>query len=119
MGHVIGRRDEAADSAVHGPAVESGNHAPGRLAQRDSCREVDAASQVAVGDAGDAGGARTRSMTVRAWRRLTPAEQDAVVAEAESLPLPGLGRRVTIRWKDQPGVTRNPLGGPAGRYPQR
>jgi hypothetical protein len=39
-------------------------------------------------------------MTVQAWRTLTPAEQDAVVAEAESLPLPGLDRRVAIRWED-------------------
>jgi len=38
-------------------------------------------------------------MTVQAWRTLTPAERDAVVAEAESLPL-GLDRKVTVRWVD-------------------
>ena len=37
-------------------------------------------------------------MTVQTWRRLSPAERDAVVAEAESLPLPGLGRRIAVRW---------------------
>jgi hypothetical protein len=39
-------------------------------------------------------------MTVQTWRRLSPAERDAVVAEAESLPLPGLGRRIAVRWDD-------------------
>jgi hypothetical protein len=39
-------------------------------------------------------------MTVRPWRRLSRAERDAVTAEAESLPLPGAGRRVTVRWDD-------------------
>lgn len=38
-------------------------------------------------------------LTVQPWRRLSPAERDAVVAEAESLPLPGIGeRRITVRW---------------------
>jgi hypothetical protein len=37
-------------------------------------------------------------MTVETWRRLSPTERDAVVAEAESLPLPGLGRRIAVRW---------------------
>jgi Winged helix DNA-binding domain len=41
------------------------------------------------------------AMTVQPWRRLSPAERDAVAAEAESLPLPGLeGRRITVRWDD-------------------
>ena len=39
-------------------------------------------------------------LTVETWRPFSPAERDAVVAEAESLPLPGLGRRVTVRWDD-------------------
>ena len=39
-------------------------------------------------------------MTVQTWRRLSPAEREAVVAEAESLPLPGLGRRIAVRWDD-------------------
>jgi hypothetical protein len=38
-------------------------------------------------------------LTVQPWRPLSPAERDAVVAEAESLPLPGLDRRVTVRWE--------------------
>jgi Winged helix DNA-binding domain len=37
-------------------------------------------------------------MTVQPWRRLTNAERDAVAAEAESLPLPGIGRRIVVRW---------------------
>jgi len=40
-------------------------------------------------------------MTVQPWRRLSPAERDAVVAEAESLPLPGTAeRRIAVRWDD-------------------
>jgi len=39
-------------------------------------------------------------LTVQAWRTLSPAERDAVVAEAESLPLPDLGSSVTVRWDD-------------------
>jgi hypothetical protein len=34
------------------------------------------------------------------WRPLSPAERDAVVAEAESMPLPGIERRVAVRWDD-------------------
>jgi hypothetical protein len=38
-------------------------------------------------------------ITARAWRPLSSAERDAVVAEAESLPLPGMeGKRITVRW---------------------
>jgi len=39
-------------------------------------------------------------LTVQPWRRLPPAERDAVVAEAESLPLPGLKGPITVRWDD-------------------
>ena len=39
-------------------------------------------------------------LTVRTWRRLTAAEREAVVAEAESLPLPGNTKRITVRWAD-------------------
>jgi hypothetical protein len=40
-------------------------------------------------------------LTVQSWRRLSRAERDAVTAEAESLPLPGIeGRRIVVRWDD-------------------
>jgi hypothetical protein len=39
-------------------------------------------------------------MTVQPWRRLSGAERDAVVSEAESLPLPGVGGRMVVRWDD-------------------
>jgi hypothetical protein len=39
-------------------------------------------------------------ITVQTWRRLTPAERDAVAAEAEALPLPGTGRRIVVRWDE-------------------
>jgi hypothetical protein len=40
-------------------------------------------------------------VTVQPWRRLSATERDAVTAEAESLPLPGLeGKRITVRWSD-------------------
>ena len=43
-------------------------------------------------------------MTVQPWRPLSSAERDAVTAEAESLPLPGLsGRRIVVRWDDEVG----------------
>ena len=39
-----------------------------------------------------------RVVSIQAWRPLSPAERDAVTAEAESLPLPGLdARRITVR----------------------
>jgi hypothetical protein len=38
-------------------------------------------------------------LTVRPWRQLSRAERDAVTAEAESLPLPGTGRPITVRWE--------------------
>lgn len=39
-------------------------------------------------------------LTVQPWRRLSHAERDAVAAEAESLPLPGRGKRIVVRWDD-------------------
>jgi DNA glycosylase AlkZ-like len=39
-------------------------------------------------------------MTVRPWRRLSRAERDAVAAEAQSLPLPGIRERIVVRWDD-------------------
>ncbi len=39
-------------------------------------------------------------LTVQPWRRLSAAERDAVQAEAESLPLPGVQARIRVRWAD-------------------
>jgi Winged helix DNA-binding domain len=39
-------------------------------------------------------------LTVQPWRRLSPTEREAVAAEAESLPLPGLKRPIVVRWDD-------------------
>jgi hypothetical protein len=38
------------------------------------------------------------NVSVRAWRRLTRAERDAVEAEAHSLPLPGIEGQIALRW---------------------
>jgi hypothetical protein len=40
------------------------------------------------------------TVTVQAWRRLSRAARDTVESEAESLPLPGLGGRIVVRWDD-------------------
>ena len=37
-------------------------------------------------------------MTIQTWQRLSRAARDAVVAEAESLPLPGLRGRIVVHW---------------------
>jgi hypothetical protein len=39
-----------------------------------------------------------RTMTIQAWQRLSRAAQAAVVAEAESLPLPDPGEGMVVRW---------------------
>jgi hypothetical protein len=39
-----------------------------------------------------------RTVTIETWRRLVPAARQAVVAEAESLPLPDPGDRVVVDW---------------------
>ena len=39
-------------------------------------------------------------VTVQPWRRLSRAERDAVVAEAESFPLPGIEGRIVVRWEE-------------------
>jgi Winged helix DNA-binding domain len=41
-----------------------------------------------------------RVVTVQTWRGLSPEERDAVVAEAESLPLPGVQGSIVVRWDD-------------------
>ncbi len=38
------------------------------------------------------------AVTISSWRRLSRQERDAVEAEAESLPLPGLQARIRVRW---------------------
>jgi Winged helix DNA-binding domain len=38
------------------------------------------------------------TVTLQPWRPLSPAEREAVAAEAESWPLPGLERRIVVRW---------------------
>jgi hypothetical protein len=40
------------------------------------------------------------TLTVQPWRRLSRAARHAVESEAESLPLPGLDRKVAVRWDD-------------------
>jgi hypothetical protein len=40
------------------------------------------------------------TMTLQTWRRLARAARDAVEAEAESLPLPGIRGRIVVRWDD-------------------
>lgn len=37
-------------------------------------------------------------ITVQPWRPLSPAERDAVTAEAQSMPLPGAAGRISVRW---------------------
>ena len=39
-------------------------------------------------------------ITVQPWRPLSPAERDAVSAEAQSMPLPGAMGRIAVRWGD-------------------
>ena len=37
-------------------------------------------------------------LAVTPWRELSPTERDAVAAEAESMPLPGIDRPIAVRW---------------------
>jgi hypothetical protein len=39
-------------------------------------------------------------VTIEPWHRLSPAERDAIEVEAASMPLPGLGGQITVRWID-------------------
>jgi hypothetical protein len=39
-----------------------------------------------------------RKLSVQAWRAFTPAEREAIVAEAESLPLPDAGEGMAVDW---------------------
>jgi membrane protein required for beta-lactamase induction len=38
------------------------------------------------------------TFTIQTWQKLARAAREAVVAEAESLPLPDAGGRVVIHW---------------------
>jgi hypothetical protein len=38
-------------------------------------------------------------VTITAWEPLAPATREAVEAEAVALPLPDLGRPISIRWE--------------------
>jgi hypothetical protein len=38
-------------------------------------------------------------LTIRSWRRLSPAEREAVEAEAASMPLPDVRNGVRVRWQ--------------------
>jgi Winged helix DNA-binding domain len=38
------------------------------------------------------------TVAIQAWRRLSRAARDAIVAEAEALPLPGIPGRIVVRW---------------------
>jgi hypothetical protein len=40
------------------------------------------------------------TVTIQPWLRLSRAARDAVEAEAESLPLPGIEGRIAVRWDD-------------------
>jgi hypothetical protein len=39
-----------------------------------------------------------RTVTIQAWQRLSRAAREAVLAEAESLPLPDTGGRIVVQW---------------------
>ena len=41
------------------------------------------------------------AMTVQPWRRLSSAERDAVAAEVQALPIPGIRGRIALRWDDR------------------
>jgi hypothetical protein len=47
---LVGGYDKTAHARVDRPAVDSGDHAAGRLAEGDTGREVNAVAQVAIGD---------------------------------------------------------------------
>jgi hypothetical protein len=41
-----------------------------------------------------------RDITIQAWQHLSPAEREAVRAEAESLPLPAAPKQIRVHWVD-------------------
>jgi hypothetical protein len=40
------------------------------------------------------------AMAVHPWRRISGAEREAVEAEANSLPMPGIEGKISISWGD-------------------
>jgi hypothetical protein len=40
------------------------------------------------------------TLSISTWRDLMPSERSAVEAEAASLPLPGIGRDIVVRWNE-------------------
>jgi Winged helix DNA-binding domain len=111
-------RDEPTFSAAHGPA------APARLLPRGDAYFLlqGADRELLVADAerrrelwtprvwpgallvqGEVVGNWRRAqgtVTIQTWRRLSRAARDAVEAEAESLPLPGVQGKIVVRWND-------------------
>src|SRR4029077_9396014 len=111
--------DEPAFRAAHGPAaparlLPSGDayfllYAADRelLVPAPGCRGALWTPRVWPGTlllAGEIAGTWRRAdtvMRVHPWRRLSPAEREAVTAEVKSLPLPGIGRRrIVVRWDE-------------------
>jgi hypothetical protein len=39
-------------------------------------------------------------LSIERWRPMTPAEREAVEAEAAALPLPGIEGRIEVAWED-------------------
>jgi hypothetical protein len=39
-------------------------------------------------------------LNIESWRRLSPAERDAVEAEAASMPLPDIRQQIRVRWSE-------------------
>jgi hypothetical protein len=39
-------------------------------------------------------------VTIASWGRLSPSDREAVEAEAATMPLPGVGQRIRVRWGD-------------------
>lgn len=111
-------RDEPAFRAPSGPAAAARLLPSGDayyllqgadrelLVPEAACRDALWTSRVwpgAVLVAGEVVGTWRRAQanaTIQTWRRLSRAERDAVEAEAESLPLPGVEGRITVRWDD-------------------
>jgi hypothetical protein len=40
------------------------------------------------------------TLSISTWRDLMPSERSAIEAEAASLPLPGIGRDIVVRWNE-------------------